>query len=378
MKNQYKILAIIAAGILVGCNSQKNANSNTHDGSENHSHDNETVSNNSTNYFGAYELEDANYGTKTKVSIKGDARVMVTNSLPNHKTGDFPNQGNPNTISSQNKTYTFPLHPEYSGKAQWIREPGVALNGIKFEPGTAEVVACDTGENYRVEAFQNLIDLGLDFNHAHVQPTGAYHYHGSPTAAIKQFDTGEDLVHIGFAHDGFPMYYSKSGKYKPSYKAVDGDREGEDCTYKNPKHTINVAVGGHHDGTFTSDFEFVEGFGDLDECNGITINNQYMYLVTNVFPYVSRCLMGEVEREERQGPPRGQQQGRTNERRPQGERPSAAHLIKQLDTNKDGKLSKAEVEGPLQENFSTVDTNSDGFLSKEELEKGARGHRQKR
>ena len=197
----------------------------------------------------------------------------------------------PNTITSQDKSYIFPINPKKSGKAQWVREPGVALNGIKFEPGTAEVVVCDTGENYRVEALQDVIDLGLDFNHAHVQPTGAYHYHGTPTSVIEDFDTGADLVHVGFAHDGFPMYFSKSGKYKPSFKLLEGDREGEDCTYTTHK-TIDISVGGHH----------------------------------------------------------------------------PSEILKQMDANNDGKLSKTEVKGPLKEDFSKIDTNNDGFISKEEIE----------
>jgi len=369
MKYIVRITNVMALAFLLGCNSQKNKEEHSHDGGETHSHSTKSFSN-STHYFGAYDLEDEQYGTKTKVTLTKDARVMVTNALPNHKTGKFPNQGNPNTISAQNKTYSFPLNPKYTGKAIWAREPGVALNGIKFEPGTAEVVVCDTGENYRVEALQNVIDLGLDFNHAHVQPTGAYHYHGTPTSVIEDFDTGEDLVHIGFAHDGFPMYYSKSGKYKPSYKALDGNREGEECTYDNPHQSMDISVGGHHDGTFTSDFEYVEGYGDLDECNGITINGKYMYLVTSQFPYISRCLMGDYEEARPQGGGRGPGRG-------QGQQPSATDLISQMDANKDGKLSKDEVKGPLSQHFSKVDLDKDGFITKEELEKGQNQNRQR-
>lgn len=40
----------------------------------------------------------------------------------------------------------------------------------------------------------------------------------------------------------------------------------------------------------------------LEEFNGINIDDKYMYIVTDQFPYVSRCLMGEVTQEE----PRGQ------------------------------------------------------------------------
>lgn len=368
-KDMRNLLFIALLSLVFGCNSQKANNTHIHDGTAKHSHDNEKTSNKSTNYFEDYSLVDKNFGTKTKVSIKDEKRIMVTNSLPNHKTGTFPNSGNPNTISAQNKTYTFPLNPKYTGILQWMREPGIALNGVKFEPGTAEVVECDTGENYRVEALQDVINLGLDFNHAHVQPTGAYHYHGTPTSVIKANDRGGDLIHVGFAHDGFPMYYSKSGKYKPSYKLLDGERDGEDCIYKTHK-TIDISVGGHHDGTYGSDFEYVEGSGDLDECNGITIDGNYMYLVTNKFPYISRCIMGEVSQQKQHGPPRGQQQGNRN-----GQRPSTTDILNQMDANKDGKLSKEEVKGPLQQNFSRVDANSDGFISKEELEKGRNNNR---
>ncbi|MGJ8745073.1 YHYH protein [Polaribacter sp.] len=348
-------LSIVLIFVIIGCKSKNTSHTHSHLGNTTHH------SHASTNYFEAYNLSDENYGTKTIVSIKNNMRIMETNALPNHKTGDFPRKGNPNTISAQNRTYTIPLNPAYTGKPTWIREPGVALNGVKFEPGTAEVVVCETGENYRVEAFQDLIDLGLDFNHAHVQPTGAYHYHGTPTSVIEKFDTGKDLVHVGFAHDGFPMYYSKSGKYKSSYKLLDGTREGEDCVYENPMQTLNVAVGGHHDGTYGSDFEFVAGSGDLDECNGITINGEYLYLVTNEFPYISRCLMGKVVTEERKGPPRNQR-----------ERLSLDDLFKRMDENKDEKLSKDEVKGPLANEFTEFDTNNDGFITIVELEKSAK------
>ena len=363
MKNIVVLTAILAFSFLTSCNSQKNNSDHSHDSSEPHSHEAGSASN-SSDYFGSYDLEDKTYGTKTKVTITNKARVMVTNALPNHKTGEFPNQGNPNTISAQNKTYSFPLNPKYTGKASWPREPGVALNGIKFEPGTAEVVVCDTGENYRVEALQDVINLGLDFNHAHVQPTGAYHYHGTPTSVIEEFDRGEDLIHVGFAHDGFPMYYSKSGKYKPSYKAIDGNREGEDCTYENPHNSIDISVGGHHDGTYTSDFEYVAGSGDLDECNGITIDGEYKYLVTAEFPYISRCLMGDYEEARPQGGGGGQRPNAAQG----GGRPNFEELLKMMDSNKDGKISKVEAKGPLNENFDKTDKNKDGFLTKEELE----------
>lgn len=49
--------------------------------------------------------------------------------------------------------------------------------------------------------------------------------------------------------------------------------------------------------------------------------------------------------------------------------PTATEILKKMDENKDGKLSKEEVKGPLKEDFKKIDTNEDGFISKEELEK---------
>lgn len=255
-------------------------------------------------YFGSYSFIDKNYGTKTKMTIKKNIRRMVTNALPNHETGEFPNSGNPNVISEQKGTYEFPLNPVFTGVARWAREPGIALNGIKFEPQTAEVVICESGENYRIEAIQNLIDLGLDFNHAHVQPTGAYHYHGVPTSLVTILDKGQDLIHIGFAMDGFPIYYSTEGSYKSSYRLIDVTREGTDCNYTNPHQSMMMNVNTLPDGTFGNDWEYIPGFGDLDECNGMNINGSYAYMVTDGFPYVGRCLKGEFK-EENYGPPPG-------------------------------------------------------------------------
>ncbi|SDR67617.1 YHYH protein [Christiangramia echinicola] len=292
------LLLIVILVITISCKNSTTASLHSH-GDGNHTHE-------TTNYFKSYTLEDAQYGTKTVVTVAGNIREISTNALPNHETGTFPNEGNPNTIKPQNRSYSIPVTPKYTGKAQWVREPGVALNGVKFEPETAEAVLCESGERYRVEAKQNLIDMGLDKNNAHVQPTGAYHYHGTPTSMIEKFDTGQDLVHIGFAKDGFAIYYSKSGAYSPSFRLYDENREGEDCAYDRPGNHLDVSIeNSKPDGTFVSDWEYVEGLGNLDECNGTEINGTYAYLVTDSYPYVPRCLMGEFE-EEQHGPPPGQ------------------------------------------------------------------------
>lgn len=263
-------------------------------------------------FLGNYSLIDKEYGTKTVVTLEGKNRIIETNALPNHKTGEFPNQGNPNTIQAQKNSYKIPIEPKFLGKANRVRQTGVALNGVKFEPGTAEQMNCESGEHYRIEAIQDLTDLGLDFNNAHVQPTGAYHYHGISTLLLNAFDNGDDIVHLGYALDGYKILYSKSSTFKSSYKLSTVPRKGAGCTYRNPTNAIDLHLKGTTpDGTYTSDWKYMQGLGDLDECNGMKVDGEYAYFITEEFPYISRCLKGEFEQERRGGgpPPAGRRRG---------------------------------------------------------------------
>lgn len=246
----------------------------------------------SSDYLDSYTINDPKYGTQTVVTVSGNSRTITTNAIPNHNTGEFPTIGNPNTISAQSDTYTFPLTPNFTGTARETNTPGVAINGVKFEPGTAERVNCSTGEEYRVEAFQDVLNLGLDFSNAHVQPTGAYHYHGIPLELTKSHQS--DLMQVGFARDGHLIYYSPNGLYQSSYQLSTTNRTGTDCDYSVPFGPQGISLNGTNpDGTFTSDWVYQAGSGNLDECNGTMINGEYGYVLTKTFPYISRCLKGE-------------------------------------------------------------------------------------
>ena len=50
---------------------------------------------------------------------------------------------------------------------------------------------------------------------------------------------------------------------------------------------------GNYDGTFRDDYEYTNA-GDLDECNGITVDGQYGYYVINAFPWVLIFFKGTV------------------------------------------------------------------------------------
>ena len=249
-------------------------------------------------YTGSYALADEEFATMTTVTVADGIRTIVSNALPDHEVGEFPNPGNPNTISAQNVSYEYPADPVYVGNATTAMTPGVAVNGVKFEPATAETVTCESGETFRVEALQDIYDLGLDFNNAHVQPTGEYHYHGISEMLVNAYSADDDLVHAGFAADGFLMYYSKSGAYSPSYSLSADARSGTDCVGSMALGGEAVDVEGTTaDGTYASDWLYRDGNdGDnlyLDECNGTEIDGTYAYVITDEYPFISRCLNGE-------------------------------------------------------------------------------------
>lgn len=70
----------------------------------------------------------------------------------------------------------------------------------------------------------------------------------------------------------------------------------------------------------------------------------------------------------------GQSQNRQDRKKP----PTFKELIKEMDADENGKLSKDELKGPLKENFAKVDADEDGFITEEEFKKAPRPKRQKR
>lgn len=49
-----------------------------------------------------------------------------------------------------------------------------------------------------------------------------------------------------------------------------------------------------HDGTFVQDWKYVEGSGDLDQCNGTMVDGEYRYYATDTYPFFPRCFRGNV------------------------------------------------------------------------------------
>jgi hypothetical protein len=338
------------------------------------------------------------YKNEVSITTQGKYRVIKSNAIPQHATGKFPNAGNPNRISPQSNTYKVTLRPKKNKKLTSVYSNGmlgqgtpayifgVAINGVKMEPTAMEFFINPKTRQMNLEwskeALSTNTNLGDDCNNAHVQPTGEYHYHGTPWGIIKQAKENSMFL-IGWAADGFPIYY-KYGyasddsdaliELTSSYKLKEGNRPGDGIT----------APDGAYDGTYVRDFEYVAGHGDLDEANGRfgkTLEfpeGTYYYVITDSFPSLPRFFVGTPHKSFKvkggmRGGPRGFPGGQ--EGRGRRERPSVAQIMEHMDANGDGKLSKKEVKGPLQRDFAKVDTNEDGFITEKELENAPKPER---
>lgn len=245
---------------------------------------------------------------RTRIEEQDGFRVFEADGIADHSTGSFPNRGNPNRIQHQNYRLRVPLKPEKAAQITPLpRGPfGIAVNGVLFDPATAEFWRNDPRSGWNYDALSGHIDLGIDQNNAHVQPNGAYHYHGIPVGLLQRVARPDQPALLGYAADGFPIYgpqgHSNSANrasplvdLRPSWRLRQGTRPS--------------GPGGAYTGTYVEDFEYVPGHGDLDACNGrdsVTAeypNGTYHYVITKAFPYVPRCFSGTPDASFRQGPP---------------------------------------------------------------------------
>ncbi|MFN3192555.1 MAG: YHYH protein [Aureliella sp.] len=242
----------------------------------------------------------AGVASQVSIEVEGDKRIIRSNGIPEHRVGSFPNPGNPNRIRAQRYEYSVPAKPVVAKQPTPLAGVfGIAINGVPFDPGAAEFYNGQMGSRWQYEPLAGAIALGIDVSHAHVQPNGAYHYHGLPTGLLDEvkLDKRKHSPLIGWAADGFPIYAvygfadtentdSSIVALRSSYQLRSGNRPGG----RNPD--------GKYDGTFVADYEYVEGSGDLDECNGrVAVTPEfpegtYAYFLTEAWPVVPRNFKG--------------------------------------------------------------------------------------
>lgn len=209
---------------------------------------------------------------------------MVSNGLPDHATGKFPNSGNPHRIRAQAIEVCVPENPTKTSRATTMRgSTGFLLNGVMIRPGTADYYdpgsprgfSRSSASGWKLDGRGAGSRLGLDANNAHVDERGLYHYHAMPKGMSRKSSL------IGFAADGFEIHYVGSAA-KSGYSLKKGIRPS--------------GPGGRYDGTYVQDWVYTGGAGRLDQCNGGTLNGKYVYFATDSYPYFPHCAWGQVSR----------------------------------------------------------------------------------
>lgn len=232
-----------------------------------------------------------------EIFVQDSKCVFNSNAIPNHDFNDASAKFATN-VSAQSVSFEItqkPVHADVVTALSLGTDNAVFLNGVKLDLlaagcfGVADGrIGCNNmNAPFRYDPMSPLANFGTDSHNAHTQPDGTYHYHGNPNALFYSDSVIESPV-IGFAADGYPIYgsyFNDKGTIRKaisSYKLKVGSRIVQN----------GIDPGGNYDGTYVDDYEYSEGLGDLDECNGMTIDSVYGYYVTDAYPWVLGCFKG--------------------------------------------------------------------------------------
>ncbi len=227
--------------------------------------------------------------------VAGEASCELTsNAIPNHDFDDA-SASFATPAAAIEKTFVIPREPSFASAptALELRTfDGVMLDGVVvdllaagcFGVGDGRIGCNDLSTPWRYDPMSIFADFGTDEHNAHTQPDGRYHYHGDPLAMYGP--PTEPSPVIGFDADGFPIF----GPYFDDGTQVRAAVSG--YTLRAGSRPSGAGEpGGVYDGTYVDDYEFTDA-GDLDECNGMTVDGQYGYYVTAGYPWILGCLRG--------------------------------------------------------------------------------------
>lgn len=231
--------------------------------------------------------------------------ILSSNNIPNHDFNDstaaFRTQ-----VATVNRTFSLPRNPTLAATNTPLaqqRWDAVMLNGVVLDLLSAGcyrptdpsadadgnvAIGCSVNDGWLLDPPGTEGGFGVDQHNAHTQPDGTYHYHGDPNAMFDDNPGPDGSPVVGFAADGFPIYGSyfadiNSGLVRPAVSGYQLKQGARPSGANDP--------GGMYDGTYIDDYEFT-GNGDLDVCNGMAVNGQYAYYVTDSYPWVLGCHSG--------------------------------------------------------------------------------------
>lgn len=251
------------------------------------------------------EQRGISFTESVSISVSSTYCTLTSNSIPNHDFNDS-NANFATNVSEVNQSLSIPRNPSAATSTTALTQQiynAVMINGVVldilsagcYNPNSPQAdsdgntpIGCSDTVDWLLDPL-GPVQFGTDSHNAHTQPSGLYHYHGNPNALFDDNPGANGSPVIGFAADGFPVYGSyfldpDSGTVRKAisgYTLRTGSRPGPDAN----------DPGGTYDGTYNADYEFTDA-GDLDACNGMTVNGEYGYYVTDSYPWVMRCFTG--------------------------------------------------------------------------------------
>lgn len=246
------------------------------------------------------------FDAEVSISNEDSSCTLSSNGIPNHDFNDTTASFATN-VAALDSSFSIPRNPAIAESFSALNQQSydaVMLNGVVLDILSAGcydptspmadtdgnvAIGCTTADNWLLDPLGTDNKFGADQHHAHTQPDGRYHYHGSPAAMFDDNPGPDGSPVIGFAADGFPIY----GSYflDPDSGAIRKAVSGYSLKAGSRGTKTDDNPGGNYDGSYIDDWEYTAA-GDLDECNGMMINDQYAYYVTDSYPWVLGCFKG--------------------------------------------------------------------------------------
>jgi len=167
---------------------------------------------------------------------------------------------------------------------------------------------------------------------------------------VSLFDVDEFIKEYDRNKDGFLSKDELPERFRHLFDKLDTDRDGKISRAELEKGVAHLQVRRR-----PSDFVFVlVEMSDCDECCAEELQEVYAFLRK-----LDRNNNGLIEADE------------LKKARAELVDKRVEAIFRDLDADKDGKISKDEARGFIRRHFKELDTNGDGFLSREELSHGA-------
>lgn len=226
------------------------------------------------------------YPSPTLSARCDDTHLLVTsNGIPSFTFVPIT----PNDLAAQSYAWSIPRHPARAASTTDVPLGGPAAITVTGLPifGPTENPMDGYRDPYLDDALANL----LDECNGHTAPRGVYHFHARPECLIVSLGGARAGLVIGYAFDGYPILAPLAC-------------DDASCT---ATHEVSSSWRLTLDEYTTATrgpawdiHEFVDGLGDLDECNGMAITTpgspyDYAYFATDTFPYFLGCYRGTPE-----------------------------------------------------------------------------------